>query len=176
MATAKAKQELSNVENIRNKAQQGEDAGIGQQAEVAKAMNTLLADVYALYVKTKNYHWHMYGPHFRDYHLLLEEQATEIFAITDEIAERVRKIGQPTLRSLEQMVKHKRLASSEAEDLTPEQMLAELCADNQALAAYMRTTHTLTDDANDLATTSLLEEWINQAEERAWFLAQTCRA
>lgn len=173
MANANAKQELSNVENIRNKAQQGQDAGIVKQADVARQMNVLLADVFALYLKTKNFHWHMSGSHFRDYHLLLDEQAAQLFGMTDIIAERVRKIGQPTLRSLEQVVSHKRLASSEAEDLTPEQMLAELYADNQALAAYMRTTHTLTDEANDVASTSLLEEWIDQTEERAWFLGQT---
>jgi starvation-inducible DNA-binding protein len=173
MATANAKQELKSVESINARASTGEDATLTQQAEIGKALSVLLSDVFALYIKTKNYHWHMHGTHFRDYHLLLEEQATQLFAMTDPMAERARKIGQPTIRSLEQMVQQKRLASSEAEDLSAEQMLMELHADNQALAAFMRTTHTLTSDGNDVATTSLLEEWIDQAEERAWFLGKT---
>ncbi|MBH3439565.1 DNA starvation/stationary phase protection protein [Pseudomonas luteola] len=173
MATANAKQELKSVETINARASTGQDATLSQQVEIGKALNVLLSDVFALYIKTKNYHWHMHGTHFRDYHLLLEEQATQLFAMTDPMAERARKIGQPTIRSLEQMVQQKRLASSEAEDLTAEQMLEELHADNQALAAFMRTTHTLTSDGNDVATTSLLEEWIDQAEERAWFLGKT---
>ncbi|MGS0939068.1 MULTISPECIES: Dps family protein [Pseudomonas] len=173
MATANAKQELKSVETINARASTGQDATLSQQVEIGKALSVLLSDVFALYIKTKNYHWHMHGTHFRDYHLLLEEQATQLFAMTDPMAERARKIGQPTIRSLEQMVQQKRLASSEAEDLTAEQMLEELHADNQALAAFMRTTHTLTSDGNDVATTSLLEEWIDQAEERAWFLGKT---
>ncbi|AYN92698.1 DNA starvation/stationary phase protection protein [Pseudomonas sp. LTJR-52] len=173
MATANAKQELKSVETINARASTGQDATLTQQGEIGKALSVLLSDVFALYIKTKNYHWHMHGTHFRDYHLLLEEQATQLFAMTDPMAERARKIGQPTIRSLEQMVQQKRLASSEAEDLTAEQMLEELYADNQALAAFMRTTHTLTSDGNDVATTSLLEEWIDQAEERAWFLGKT---
>ncbi|MFK4132719.1 Dps family protein [Pseudomonas luteola] len=173
MATANAKQELKSVESINARASAGQDATLSQQVEIGKALSVLLSDVFALYIKTKNYHWHMHGTHFRDYHLLLEEQATQLFAMTDPMAERARKIGQPTIRSLEQMVQQKRLASSEAEDLTAEQMLEELHADNQALAAFMRTTHTLTSDGNDVATTSLLEEWIDQAEERAWFLGKT---
>lgn len=173
MATANAKQELKSVETINARASTGQDATLTQQSEIGKALSVLLSDVFALYIKTKNYHWHMHGTHFRDYHLLLEEQATQLFAMTDPMAERARKIGQPTIRSLEQMVQQKRLASSEAEDLTAEQMLEELHADNQALAAFMRTTHTLTSDGNDVATTSLLEEWIDQAEERAWFLGKT---
>jgi starvation-inducible DNA-binding protein len=167
------KSELKTVSAVKAKAEQGEDARLENQPEVGKALAVLLSDVFALYIKTKNYHWHMHGSHFRDYHLLLDEQAAQLYGITDLIAERARKIGQPSVRSLEQMVQLKRLASSEATDLTAEQMLTELHEDNQSLAAYMRTTHTLTDDANDVSTTSLLEEWIDQAEERAWFLGQT---
>ncbi|ALZ82941.1 MULTISPECIES: Dps family protein [Pseudomonas] len=173
MAVANAKQELKTVSNVKQKAHQGEDATLQNQQAVGEALAVLLSDVFALYIKTKNYHWHMKGSHFRDYHLLLEEQATQLYGITDLIAERARKIGQPTVRSLEQMVQLKRLASSDATDLSADQMLTELHDDNQSLAAYMRTTHTLTDDANDVSTTSLLEEWIDQAEERAWFLGQT---
>jgi starvation-inducible DNA-binding protein len=173
MSVANVKQELKTVAGVKEKAHKPEDARIQNQVEVGKELAVLLADVFALYIKTKNYHWHMKGSHFRDYHLLLDDQATQLYAITDVIAERARKIGQPTLRSLEQMVQLKRLASSEATDLTPEQMLTELHDDNQALAAYMRTTHTVTDEANDISTTSLLEEWVDQAEERAWFLGQT---
>ncbi|MBB3103359.1 Dps family protein [Azomonas macrocytogenes] len=172
MATATAKQELNNVESIMTKARQGRDADISSRVEIGKALSVLLADVFALYLKTKNFHWHISGPNFRDYHLLLDAQAAQLFGITDAIAERGRKLGQPTLRSVEQIVERKRLASSEAEQLSAEQMLAELYADNQSLAAYMRTTHTLTSDGNDVATTSLLEEWIDQAEERVWFLGQ----
>jgi starvation-inducible DNA-binding protein len=173
MAVANVKQELKTVSNVKASAEKGEDARIENQAEIGQQLAVLLSDVFALYIKTKNYHWHMKGSHFRDYHLLLEEQATQLYAITDVIAERARKIGQPTVRSLEQMVQLKRLASSEATDISPEQMLTELHDDNQALAAYMRSTHTVTDEANDISTTSLLEEWVDQAEERAWFLGQT---
>jgi starvation-inducible DNA-binding protein len=173
MAIANAKQELKSVQNVANQARAGKDAGISNRAEIGKALSVLLSDAFALYVKTKNYHWHVAGPHFRDYHLLLEQQADQIFEITDDIAERARKIGEPTIRSLEQMVAQKRIASSEAEDLSAHQMLKELQADNEAFAAFMRTTHTLTSDNNDLATTSMLEEWIDQAERRAWFLRQS---
>ena len=173
MAVANAKQELKSVQSVADKAKAGQDAGVTNRAEICQALAVLLSDAFALYVKTKNYHWHVAGPHFRDYHLLLEEQADQIFAITDDIAERARKIGEPTIRSLEQMVANKRLASSEAADLTAEQMLRELQADNEAFAAFMRTTHTLTDDSNDVATTSMLEEWIDQAERRAWFLRES---
>jgi starvation-inducible DNA-binding protein len=173
MAVANVKSELKTVSAVKSKAEKGEDARISNQPEVGKELAVLLADVFALYIKTKNYHWHMHGSHFRDYHLLLDEQAAQIYAITDLIAERARKIGQPSIRSLEQIVQIKRLASSDATDLSAEQMLTELHEDNQALAAFMRTTHTITDEANDVSTTSLQEEWIDQAEERAWFLGQT---
>ena len=173
MSVANVKQELKTVANVKDKAQQGEGTRVENQVQVGKELAVLLSDVFALYIKTKNYHWHMKGSHFRDYHLLLEEQATQLYAITDVIAERARKIAQPTVRSLEQMVQLKRLASSESAELSAEQMLTELHDDNQALAAFMRSTHSVTDEANDVATTSLLEEWIDQAEERAWFLGQT---
>jgi starvation-inducible DNA-binding protein len=176
MAGTNVKQELKTVSNVKAGAEKGQDARLDNQVEIGKQLAVLLSDVFALYMKTKNYHWHMKGSHFRDYHLLLDDHATELYAITDIIAERARKIGQPTVRSLEHMVQLKRIASSEATDLTPQQMLTELRDDNQSLAAFMRSTHTVTDEANDISTTSLLEEWVDQAEERAWFLGQTVEA
>jgi starvation-inducible DNA-binding protein len=173
MAITNAKQELKSVKNIANQAKGAPDAGVSNRAEIGQELSVLLSDAFALYIKTKNYHWHVSGPHFREYHLLLEQQADEIFAITDDIAERARKLGESTIRSLEQMVTQKRLASSEATDLTARQMLRELQADNEAFAAFMRTTHALTSDSKDVATTSMLEEWIDQAERRAWFLRES---
>lgn len=175
MATAQASAELQSVEKALDKARQSQPVDITSNAEIGKALTTLLADTFALYIKTKNFHWHISGPHFRDYHLLLDSQSEQIIAIVDAMGERVRKIGQPTLRSIEQIAGLKRLASSEAEDLSAEQMLTELYADNQALISYMRATHQLASDNNDVATTSLLEEWIDQAEERAWFLHETLK-
>jgi starvation-inducible DNA-binding protein len=141
--------------------------------EVGEAMNRLLADVFALYVKTKNFHWHVSGPHFRDYHLLLDEQADQIFAMSDPIAERVRKIGAPTLRSIGQIAKLQRVLDNDADFVEPSDMLAELREDNSAMAARMRETHELCDKHRDVATASLLEVWIDETERRAWFLFAT---
>ena len=144
-------------------------------AQVADELRPLLADVFALYLKTKNFHWHMSGPHFRDYHLMLDEQSDEIYATTDPVAERVRKLGGTTLRSIGQIAKQKRLFDNDADYVTPADMLAELREDNARLAEYMRKTHDLCDEYNDVATASLLENWIDEAERRVWFLFETGR-
>ncbi len=143
--------------------------------EIAGALTTLLADVFALYIKTKNFHWHMSGPHFRDYHLLLDEQGEQLFGITDDIAERARKIGGATLRSIGQAGRLKRVADNDADFVTPEDMLAELREDNMQLAASMRETHALCDEYGDVATESLLENLIDEAERRVWFLFEAGR-
>jgi starvation-inducible DNA-binding protein len=143
--------------------------------DVSGALNILLADIFALYLKTKNFHWHMSGPHFRDYHLLLDEQADQIFAVSDDLAERVRKIGGITLRSVGQIGRMQRVLDNNANFVTPLDMLAELRDDNVQLAANMRETHELCEQHQDVATASLLENWIDQAERRAWFLFETTR-
>ncbi|KVH69837.1 DNA starvation/stationary phase protection protein [Burkholderia ubonensis] len=142
---------------------------------ISEALNPLLADVFALYVKTKNFHWHMSGPHFRDYHLMLDEHGTQIFSITDDIAERVRKIGGTTLRSIGDVARRQRLADSDAADATPEAMLDELRRDNLLLAQFMLAAHAVCDAHHDVATASLIENWIDDAQRRAWFLAEACR-
>ncbi|MES2137779.1 MAG: DNA starvation/stationary phase protection protein [Pseudomonadota bacterium] len=144
--------------------------------DISGALNALLADMFALYMKTKNFHWHVSGPHFRDYHLLLDEQADQIYATTDPIAERVRKIGGRTLKSIGQIASHKRLLDNDADYVTPQDMLAELREDNKQLAGEMRRTHELCDQYGDVATASLLEVWIDEAERRTWFLFETARS
>jgi starvation-inducible DNA-binding protein len=143
--------------------------------DIPTALTALLADVFGLYVKTKSFHWHVSGPHFRDYHLLLDEQATEVFNITDSIAERARKIGGTTIRSIGHIARAKRLPDNDAEYVTPLDMLAELREDNQQLASAMRELHGLCDEHGDVATASLLEVWIDEAERRIWFLFETGR-
>ena len=147
----------------------------GATRDLSAALTTLLADFFALYVKTKNFHWHMSGPHFRDYHLLLDEQAEQIFAATDDIAERVRKIGGTTLRSVGQIARQQRVLDNDADYVTPLDMLAELRDDNLQLAAHMRETHGLCDEHADVASASLLENWIDEAERRVWFLFEASR-
>jgi starvation-inducible DNA-binding protein len=137
---------------------------------IAKALNTLLADMLALYLKTKNFHWHVSGPHFRDYHRLLDEQSAQIIAVTDIIAERVRKLGRTTLRSVGHIGRLQRVLDNDADHVTPLDMLAELRKDNIELAARLRETHGLCDEHGDVASASLLETWIDEAEGRAWFL------
>jgi starvation-inducible DNA-binding protein len=144
--------------------------------DIAGALNGLLADMFALYVKTKNFHWHVSGPHFRDFHLLLDEQADQIFATTDPIAERVRKIGGTTLRSIRQISERQRLLDNDADYVTPLDMLAELRDDNKQLAGEMRRTHAVCDEHGDVATASLLEVWIDEAERRTWFLFEATRS
>ena len=143
--------------------------------DIAAAMNAILADVFALYLKTKNFHWHMSGPHFRDYHLLLDEGADQLFAMTDPIAERVRKIGGLTLRSIGQIGRTQRLLDNDAEYVEPLDMIAELAEDNRQLAARLREAHDVCDEHRDVATTSLIEVWIDETERRAWFLFETTR-
>ena len=143
--------------------------------DISKALNGLLADAFALYLKTKNFHWHVSGPHFRDYHLLLDEQAEQIFATTDELAERVRKIGGTTLRSIGDIGRHQSLKDNDEKFVAPRDMLRELMADNKAMAAAMREAHELTDKHEDVATASLLETFIDATERRTWFLFEASR-
>jgi starvation-inducible DNA-binding protein len=143
---------------------------------IQDALNTILADAFALYVKTKNFHWHVSGSHFRDYHLLLDEQAEQIFASTDEIAERVRKIGGTTLRSIGDISRRQTLADNDADYVAPRDMLLELLADNKAVAASMRKAHEICDEHDDVATASLLENFIDETERRTWFLFEASRA
>ena len=141
--------------------------------EISSALRQLLADVFALYLKTKNFHWHMSGPHFRDYHLLLDEQAEQILTMTDAIAERARKIGGTTLRSISDISRHQRLKDNNRDYVIPSDMLAELCADNQHLTRSLRSTHEICDREYDVATASLIEVWIDETERRTWFLSET---
>jgi starvation-inducible DNA-binding protein len=143
--------------------------------DISAALTTLLADFFALYIKTKNFHWHMSGPHFRDYHLLVDEQSDQVFAATDAIAERVRKIGGKTLHSIGEIGRLQRILDNDADYVTPPDMLAELREDNKQLAARMRETHALCEEHGDVATASLIEVWIDDAERRAWFLFETAR-
>ena len=152
-------------------------SGLGTNAarDVSGALNAVLADVFTLYLKTKNFHWHMSGAHFRDYHLLLDEQSDQIFAMTDVIAERVRKVGGTTLKSIGHIARLQRIADNDAEFVTPLDMLSELRDDNQRLVASLRETHGLCDEAGDVATASLLEVWIDETEKRIWFLYESSR-
>ena len=143
--------------------------------DIAGAMNAILADVFALYLKTKNFHWHMSGPHFRDYHLLLDEHADQLFAMTDPIAERVRKLGGPTLKSIGHISRIQRVLDNDAEYVEPLDMLAELAEDNRTLAARLREAHDVCDEHRDVATTSLIEVWIDETERRGWFLFESTR-
>ncbi len=143
--------------------------------DISGALNALLADMFALYLKTKNFHWHVSGPNFRDYHLLLDEQGEQIFATTDDIAERVRKIGGTTLRSIGHVARLQRVLDNDAEYVTPLDMLAELRDDHMQMLTRLREAHDLCDEHGDVATTSLLENWIDQAERRCWFLFESTR-
>jgi starvation-inducible DNA-binding protein len=152
------------------------DLTVNATQDISGALTILLADMFALYVKTKNFHWHVSGPHFRDYHLLLDEQGDQIFATTDAIAERVRKIGGTTLRSIGQIGRMQRILDNDADFVTPLDMLAELRDDNKQLAANLRETHALCDERGDVASASLIENWIDEAEKRTWFLFEATRA
>jgi starvation-inducible DNA-binding protein len=143
--------------------------------DIVGAMNAILADVFALYVKTKNFHWHMSGPHFRDYHLLLDEHADQLFAMTDPIAERIRKLGGLTLKSIGQISRSQRVLDNDAEYVEPLDMLAELAEDNKALTGRLREAHNVCDEGRDVATASLIEVWIDEAERRTWFLFEATR-
>jgi starvation-inducible DNA-binding protein len=151
------------------------DLGAKASAEMAGAMNAILADVFALYFKTKNFHWHMSGPHFRDYHLLLDEHADQIFAMSDSIAERTRKTGGTTIRSIGHVARVQRILDNDAEYVEPIDMLAELREDNQTLAARLRELHGVVEEYRDIATASLIENWIDETERRVWFLFESTR-
>ncbi|WP_297574869.1 Dps family protein [uncultured Deefgea sp.] len=151
------------------------DLGANATRDITAAMNLILADVFALYLKTKNFHWHVSGPHFRDYHLMLDEQGDELYAMTDPIAERVRKVGGRTLTSIGHIARTQRVLDNDAEYVQPLDMLAELCDDSKNLVARLREAHNVCDEYHDTATASLLEEWIDQAERRTWFLFESSR-
>ena len=168
---------MATVSPTRRKPALDTPTGLRSEAtrDISGALNALLADFFALYLKTKNFHWHVSGPHFRDYHLLLDEQADQLFATTDVIAERVRKIGGMTLRSIGHISRLQRVSDNDAEFVTPLDMLAELREDNARLTERMRETHNVCDEHGDVATTSLLEVWIDEAERRTWFLFEASR-
>ncbi|MDP9089796.1 MAG: DNA starvation/stationary phase protection protein [Pseudomonadota bacterium] len=151
------------------------DLGAEASKSIAAGMNGILADVFALYLKTKNFHWHMSGPHFRDYHLLLDEQADQLYAMTDPIAERIRKTGGSTLRSIGHIARLQRVLDNDAEYVEPLDMLAELREDNKSLAARLREVHDILDEVRDIATASLIENWIDETERRTWFLFESSR-
>lgn len=150
---------------------------LGEQAtrDISAALNLALADVYSLYLKTKNFHWHMSGTHFRDLHLLLDEQADQIFAMTDPLAERVRKVGGTTLRSIGHIARLQRISDNDADFVTPQDMLSELCQDNRTLTASLREAHEVCAEHRDIASTSLIEVWIDETEKRSWFLYEATR-
>lgn len=152
------------------------DLGANVTRDVAAVLNGIVADVFGLYLKTKNFHWHMSGPHFRDYHLLLDDQATQVFAMTDPLAERVRKIGQVTLHSIGEIARRQRILDNDAVYVTPQDMLAELREDNADLARRMREAHGMIQEQNDVATASLIEIYIDETERRAWFLYECSHA
>ena len=143
--------------------------------DVAAAMNGILADVFALYLKTKNFHWHMSGPHFRDYHVMLDEQADQIYAMADPIAERIRKLGGTTLRSIGHIARTQRILDNDADYVEPSDMLSELCDDNKTVTARLREAHSVCDEAQDIATASLIENYIDETERRTWFLFEASR-
>jgi starvation-inducible DNA-binding protein len=144
--------------------------------EISGAMNAILADVFALYLKTKNFHWHMSGPHFRDYHLLLDEHGDQLFAMTDPIAERIRKLGGLTIKSIGQIARIQRVLDNDADYVDPSDMIAELAEDNQTLTARLREAHNVCDEHRDVATASLIEVWIDETERRTWFLSEIKRS
>ena len=157
-----------------NTARQDVPGGLGRDgvAEITRELRHLLADVFTLYLKTKNFHWHMSGSHFRDYHLLLDEQGEQLFAMTDAVTERARKLGGTTLRSIGDISRHQRLKDNDYEAIAPQYMLSELCEDNQHLTQSLRSAHGLCDRQNDVATASLIEVWIDETERRTWFLSE----
>jgi len=170
-----ATSEVTHLKKQNQRSLQTTDLSRDAVVQISSELRQLLADVFALYLKTKNFHWHMSGPHFRDYHLLLDEQAEQIFAMTDDIAERARKIGGPTLHSISEISRQQRLKDNNEELVAPNDMLAELCTDNQQLTRSLRSTHEICEEHNDVATTSLVETWIDETERRTWFLLQTLR-
>jgi starvation-inducible DNA-binding protein len=174
---AKAMNEIPTARQARTNEHLGTPTDLTTDAtrDISAALRGLLADVFALYLKTKNFHWHLSGPHFRDYHLMLDEHGDQLFAMTDPIAERARKIGGTTLRSIGHIAREQRILDNDADDIAPHSMLAELRDDNQRLASIMRQAHAVCDSYVDVATASLLEVWIDETERRTWFLFETTR-
>jgi starvation-inducible DNA-binding protein len=170
---ADGKTEMSS--HVRERLSPRTDLSQDATRDIAAAINGLLADVFALYLKTKNFHWHMNGPHFRDYHLMLDEQGDQIFAMTDPLAERVRKLGRKTLHSIGEISRNQRVSDNDADYVDPGDMLAELRDDNQRLVMSMREVHGVCDEHRDIATASLLENWIDESERRVWFLFEATR-
>lgn len=170
---SKQKQEMKNLQRM--PLSTPTDLTSEATRDIAGAMNALLADVFSLYLKTKNFHWHLSGPHFRDYHLMFDEQSDQIFAMTDPIAERVRKIGGSTIKSIGHIARLQRLVDNDADYVDPEDMLAELCEDNKTVTARLREAHNVCDEHRDFATTSLIEIWIDETERRTWFLFEASR-
>ncbi|MBS9477001.1 Dps family protein [Ancylobacter radicis] len=152
------------------------DLGADATRDIAAALTGVLADMFALYLKTKNFHWHMSGPHFRDYHLMLDEQGEQIFATTDALAERARKVGGTTLRSIGHAARLQRLADNDADYVTASDMLAELAEDNRQMTGFLRAAHAVCEQYNDVASTSLIEVWIDETERRSWFLYEATRS
>lgn len=151
------------------------DLKAGASRDIAGGLNAILADVFSLYLKTKNFHWHVSGPHFRDYHLMLDEQADQLYAMTDPIAERIRKVGGTTLRSIGHIARISRILDNDAEYVEPLDMLAELRDDNKTMAARLREVHDVCDEHRDIASASLIENWIDETEKRTWFLFEASR-
>jgi starvation-inducible DNA-binding protein len=151
------------------------DLKAGATKDIAAAMNGILADVFAIYLKTKNFHWHMSGPHFRDYHVMLDEQGDQLYAMTDPIAERIRKLGGTTLRSIGHIARSQRILDNDADFVEPSDMLGELREDNQTLTSSLREAHEVCEEHNDIATASLIEVWIDETERRTWFLFEASR-
>ena len=180
MKTASKEAPKDSLRDVRSRRKAPLDTPTNLSAEATRdisgALNGLLADMFALYMKTKNFHWHISGPHFRDYHLLLDEQAAQIYATTDPIAERVRKVGGTTLRSIGHICRAQRIADNDADYVTPLDMLAELRDDNLQLTAHLRAAHDVCDEHGDVGSTSLIELWIDEAERRTWFLFESSRA
>jgi starvation-inducible DNA-binding protein len=172
----KASSERNDAKNRRSAALiTPSDLGAKASKDIAGGMNAILADVFSLYLKTKNFHWHMSGPHFRDYHLLLDDQADQLYAMTDPIVERIRKTGGSTLRSIGHISRLQRIKDNDADYVEPLDMLAELREDNQTLAARLREVHDMVDEHRDIATASLIENWIDETERRTWFLFESSR-
>lgn len=166
---------ISNLKDAPGALATPNDLDSSARSALALGLNRLLADAFALYIKTKNFHWHVSGPHFHDYHLLLDAQATAVYAMLDPVAERSRKIGGTSIRSISHIAQLQRLSDNNADFVKPEDMLNELRADNLLLVKYLRELHQTCDDENDVATASLIENWIDQAEERIWFLFESTR-
>src|ERR1700753_1493351 len=175
MATSTAKRSKGTAPSLSRALDTPSDLSAAATKDISGAMNAIAADVYALYLKTKNFHWHLSGPHFRDYHLLFDEQGDQLCAMTDAIAERVRKVGGSTLRSIGQIARMSRVSDNDADYVEPSDMLAELREDNKALAGRLREAHDVCDKHEDIATASLIEVWIDETERRTWFLFEASR-